>query len=56
MPMIWSSLNPLAGLKVPQKQPKKSRLWLNDGSCVRLRPESPNHVRSFDFVEARIHD
>lgn len=32
------------GLKVPGKQPKKSRLWLNDGSCVRLRPERPNHV------------
>ena len=32
------------GLKVPQKQPKKGRLWLNDGSCVRLRPERPNHV------------
>ena len=32
------------GLKVPQKQPKKGRLWLNDGSCVRLRPEYRNHV------------
>ena len=32
------------GLKVPQKQPKKGRLWLNDGSCIRLRPERPNHV------------
>ena len=32
------------GLKVPQKQKKKGRLWLNDGSCVRLRPERPNHV------------
>lgn len=27
------------GLKVPQKQPKRGRLWLNDGSCIRLRPE-----------------
>ena len=44
------------GLKVPQKQPKKSRLWLDDGSCVRLRPERPNHVWSYDFVEARTHD
>jgi len=44
------------GLKVPQKQPKKSRLWLNDGSCIRLRPERPNHVWSYDFVEARTHD
>lgn len=32
------------GLRVPQKQPKRGRLWLNDGSCVRLRPERPNHV------------
>ena len=32
------------GLKVPQKQPKRGRLWLNDGSCVRLRPEYPDHV------------
>jgi putative transposase len=44
------------GLKVPQKQPKKSRPWLNDVSCVRLRPERPNHVWSYDFVEARTHD
>ncbi len=44
------------GLKVPHKQPKKGRLWLNDGSCVRLRPEYPNHVWSYDFVEDRTHN
>jgi transposase InsO family protein len=44
------------GLKVPQRQPKRSRLWLNDGSCVRLRPERPNHVWSYDFVSDRTHD
>ena len=44
------------GLKVPQKQPKRGRLWLNDGSCVRLRPEYPNHVWSYDFVEDRTHN
>ena len=44
------------GLKVPQKQPKRGRLWLNDGSCVRLRPEHPNHVGSYDFVEGRTHN
>ncbi len=44
------------GLKVPQKQPKRGRLWLNDGSCVRLRPERPNHVWSYDFVQDRTHD
>ena len=41
---------------MPQKQPKKGRLWLNDGSCIRLRPERPNHVWSYDFVESRTHD
>ena len=49
---IWR----LEGLKVPGKQPKKGRLWLNDGSCVRLRPERPNHVWSYDFVEDRTHN
>jgi len=44
------------GLKVPQKQSKRGRLWLNDGSCIRLRPEYPNHVWSYDFVEDRTHD
>ena len=44
------------GLKVPKKQPKRSRLWLNDGSCIRLRPAYPNHVWSFDFVETRTND
>lgn len=43
------------GLKVPAKQPKRGRLWLADGSCVRLRPEHRNHVWSYDFVEDRIH-
>lgn len=38
------------GLKVPKKQPKRKRLWLNDGSCIRLRPEYKNHVWSYDFV------
>jgi transposase InsO family protein len=43
------------GLKVPHKQPKRGRLWLNDGSCIRLRAEGPNHVWSYDFVEDRTH-
>ena len=38
------------GLKVPPKQPKRGRLWLNDGSCIRLRPEHRNHVWAYDFV------
>lgn len=44
------------GLKVPSKQPKRSRLWLNDGSCTRLRPTHRDHVWSYDFVEDRTHD
>jgi transposase InsO family protein len=44
------------GLKVPQKQPKRGRLWLNDGSCIRLRPEHPRHVWSYDFVADRTHN
>ena len=44
------------GLKVPQRQPKRGRLWLNDGSCIRLRPEHRNHVWSYDFVHARTRD
>jgi transposase InsO family protein len=44
------------GLKVPSKQPKRSRLWLSDGSCVRLRAERANHVWSYDFVEDRTHE
>jgi transposase InsO family protein len=44
------------GLKVPQKQPKRGRLWLADGSCVRLRPQYRNHVWSYDFVEDRTHE
>jgi transposase InsO family protein len=44
------------GLKVPSKQPKKGRLWFNGGSCLRLRPEHPNHVWSYDFVEDRTHN
>jgi putative transposase len=44
------------GLRVPQKQPKRRRLWFNDGSCVRLRPAHRNHVWSYDFVQARTHD
>ena len=44
------------GLKVPRRQPKKGRLWLADGSCIRLRPERPRHVWAYDFVEDRTRD
>jgi putative transposase len=44
------------GLKVPQEQPKRGRLRLGDGSCVRPRPEREDHVRSYDFVQARTRD
>jgi len=49
---IWRA----EGLKVLTRQPKRDRLWLNDGSCVRLRPERPNHVWAYDFVEDRTRD
>ena len=44
------------GLKVPAKQPKRGRLWFNDGSCIRLRPLFKDHVWSYDFVADRTHD
>jgi putative transposase len=44
------------GLKVPRRQPKRGRLWLNDGSCVRKRPERPNHVWAYDFCSDKTHD
>ena len=44
------------GLKVPKKQPKGGRLWLNDGSCIRLRPTHKDHVWAYDFVTARTRD
>jgi putative transposase len=49
---IWRA----EGLKVPRRQPKRGRLWLNDGSCIRLRPEHRNHVWAYDFVSERTHD
>ena len=44
------------GLKVLSRQPKRRRLWFNDGSCVRLRASFRNHVWSYDFVMTRTHD
>ena len=44
------------GLKVPKRQPKRGRLWLADGSCIRLRPEHKDHVWSYDFVADRTLD
>jgi len=44
------------GLKVPQKQPKRRRLWFNDGSCIRLRPQHRDHVWSYDFVHHQTND
>ena len=44
------------GLKVPQKQPKRRRLWLNDGSCIRLRPMRKDHVWSYDMMSVRTYD
>ena len=43
---IWR----LEGLRVPKRQPKRGRLWLGDGSCIRLRPTHRDHVWSYDFI------
>jgi transposase InsO family protein len=50
--MLWRQ----EGLEVPAKQKARGRLWLNDGSCVRLRAEYPNHVWPYDFVHHRTDD
>jgi hypothetical protein len=47
----WPGRDSTEGLMVPQKQPKRGRLWLTGDSCIRLRPEHPNHVWSYDFIE-----
>ena len=52
MERIWRQ----EGLKVPAKQPKRERLWLNNGSCIRLRPLYRNHVWSYDFMQDRTHN
>jgi transposase InsO family protein len=44
------------GLKVPRRQPKRGRLWLTGGSCIRLRPRWPGHVWAYDFVQDRTRD
>jgi len=49
---IWGK----EGLKIPKKQPNRRRLWLNEGSCIRLRPEHKEHVWSYDVVMARTSD
>jgi putative transposase len=36
-------------LRVPQKHKKRGRLYLNDGSCIRLRPCWKDHVWAYDF-------
>ncbi len=44
------------GLKVPSRQPKGKRLWLNDRSFVRLRPQRRNHAWTYDLVYDQNHD
>lgn len=52
MERIWRQKR----LKVPTKQPKRDRIWPNDDSRIRLRPEYRNHVWSYDFVQDRTQD
>jgi putative transposase len=49
---IWRS----EGLRVPERHRKRGRLYLNDGSCIRLRPCWKNHVWAYDFVFSRLMD
>jgi transposase InsO family protein len=49
---IWKQ----EGLKVPKKQPKRGRLWLTDGTCMRLRPQKKDHVWSYDLAMIRTTD
>ncbi len=51
---IQSAERPVSGEKT--RQPKRRRLWLNDGPCVRVRPDRPNYVRAYDFVEDHTRD
>ena len=44
------------GLKIPKKQPKRGRLWLTAGSCIRLRPERKNHMWNYDMAMVRTND
>jgi putative transposase len=44
------------GLKVPERQKPRKRLWFNDGSCIRLHPQRRNHVWPYDFVSLRTYD
>lgn len=43
-------------MKVPAKQPKRGRLWVTDGSCIRLHPERKDHVWSYDMALIRTTD
>src|SRR3712207_7205831 len=53
---LFRSIWRCEGLKVPPRQPRRGRPWLTDGSCIRLRAERPDHVRSYDFAEDRTQD
>ena len=44
------------GAQGAQRAALTGRLWLNDGSCIRLRANRPKHVWSYDFVMDRTHD
>lgn len=55
MPLVKTVSTRFGVKKVPEKQPKRARLWLADGSCIRLRPEYHNHVWSYNFVSEATH-
>ena len=61
MPAGWSTTSALSGSGARRAEgagpaAERGRLWLGDGSCIRLRPERRDHVWTYDFVEERTHD
>ena len=42
------------GLKVPAKQPKMGRLWLDDGSCIRLRRWAEWRTKALELINELI--